>query len=159
MRNAHDLANRHPLAAAQALFERFARHELHDHVRQLAVGRAFDLMHRHDVFMRDRRGRAGLAAKPLPSDFVFGQFRVEHFDCDVALQLRVERFQHHAHAAAADDPHDVKVRQPAEIRAVHRGARKLNDTSRRRPTSGVSPLFGVAAPTGVTTSSDFSAGQ
>ncbi len=104
--------------AFQALFERFAGHELHDDVRQAVVARLFHLMHRHDVLVRYRRRRAGFAAEPLPGDLVVGQIRVEHLERHVALQPRIERFEHQAHAAAAQDSHHVEMRQPPEIGAV-----------------------------------------
>ena len=60
----------------------------------------------------------GLAAESLPRRFVVRQFGIEHLERHIALQARIERFEHNAHAAAANHSHHVEMRQAAEISRV-----------------------------------------
>ncbi len=116
--DAHDLAQGQLFLSRQPLLERFAGDELHDQVGQGLIARLLDLMHRDHIFVRDRRGRPGLAAEALPGDRVAGQLGIENLERHVALQPRVEGFEHQAHAAAAQDAHHVEMGQPPEIGRV-----------------------------------------
>ena len=68
----------------------------------LAVGLAA-VDDRDDVRMRELRDGARLAPEPLDVLGVIAVMRVEDFQCDVALEQRVDRAVDRGHAAGADD--------------------------------------------------------
>ncbi len=123
--DADDFAHAELFVARQPLFQALAGDQLHDEIGQPGVPRFFDLVDRHDVFVGNRGRGAGLAAKPLPGDFVAGQFRIEHLDGHVALQPRVEGFEHEPHPAAAQHAHHVEVSHPPQVGRIGRGLEEI----------------------------------
>jgi len=68
-----------------------------------------DRVHHHDVGMRQRRHRLGLAPEALQSAGVIGQLRRQYLDRDVAIQARVARPIDLSHAAGAEQLLDLVV--------------------------------------------------
>jgi hypothetical protein len=67
-----------------------------------------------DVLVADGGGGAGLAQKTLAGGGDRRQLRGHHFDRDHALQPLVERLQHDAEPAPAEDRLDLVMSQAAE---------------------------------------------
>ena len=96
-------------------------------VELLLKGQAVDVLHDEerdrlfldgvnadDVLVANAGGRACLAQKALASRRGGGQLRSHHLDRDHALQPLIERLEHDAAAAAADDLLNLVMTQPAE---------------------------------------------
>lgn len=122
---------------AEPLIQRDAVDELHgdEHARQavafdqITLERT-DVVHRHDVRMRQPSHRLGLAQEPSATGRGVGRSaRVQHLHGDAAVELRVVRREHDPHRAGAEAlEHDVATergapRQPAlaEDRPRHEG--------------------------------------
>ena len=88
------------LFAQRPAFEVFRRDE--DLIADL-----FEREHRGDRRMRQRRGGARFLAQPRPHPIVAKQVRRQRLQRDRAMQPRVVREIHHAHAAAADNALDA----------------------------------------------------
>ena len=81
--------------------ERLARHELHHRVGH-AVGRGAEVGDVDDVGVADARRRLGLLDEPADRRGVAHRLALEDLDRERALDHRVARGEHHAHAALAD---------------------------------------------------------
>src|SRR5512144_1949322 len=87
-------------ARPESLAERLTLDVAH-HEEDEAVGLA-DAMDRHDVRMRESRGRARLAEEPLARLRAAREVRRQHLDGDVAVELHVAREVDDSHPAAAE---------------------------------------------------------
>jgi hypothetical protein len=58
------------------------------------------------VLVADARGVASFEQHPLCNPIFRRQVRANHFDRDASFELEVDRGQHHAHAAFAQDALD-----------------------------------------------------
>ena len=108
-------------------------------------------MDRQHIRMHDRRGRLGLAGEPLFRQRALGQMRRQHFDRHAAFQLAIERLEHDAHAAAADDFQHIVAAQSAEHVRFVGGLQMLDREIDLRPIlvrrhGGIEFIFGRAAP-------------
>src|SRR5262245_991888 len=99
--NANNLASRPLLLFLQPLLQSISLDELHHEIWKAIDARLFHLVNCNDIFVRDRGGSSGFAAKSLTSRGVICQFGIEHLDSHMPLQARVECFQHDSHSAAA----------------------------------------------------------
>ena len=84
---------------ADALLEGLALQQLHGN-EEAAVGLA-DLIDSADIGMVQRRGGPGLTLKALQRERVFFQLSGQELQGDVAAEVDVLSFVHHAHATAA----------------------------------------------------------
>ena len=98
----------------QPLGEGRAIDQLHRDV--IAVARGPDLVHDHDILVGEPRHRAGLAQEPL-ARIATNLGRPQDLQCDVALEIRIERGMHHTHAALAEHALEpVATQGRAELR-------------------------------------------
>ena len=103
------LLRRQPVREDQS-GKRLAAHELHgDEVDAVDL---FDRIDRDDVRVRDGRQRQGLALEAPQTLDVFGHFRRQDLEGDVAPQSRVSGEVNLPHAARADQGSDLIWSQP-----------------------------------------------
>ncbi len=110
--DAQDLLDLQRAALVETLLERDAGNVFHHQVGPLA--RPLDGVNVNDMFIAHGRGRLRLADEALAGRAAGGQRGSQHLDCHHALKCLIERLEHHAHAAAADDFEDLVMPQPAE---------------------------------------------
>ena len=111
--DAQDVGQLERALLVDAFLQRLAGDVLHHQVRQ-AVGLVHG-MDGDDVIVRDGGGGLGLAQEAFAGDAAGGQLRGQHLDGHDAMQRRIERFEHHAHAAAADLLQHFVAFQPAKL--------------------------------------------
>ena len=97
----------------ELVLQRDAVDELHHEVRRLRV--LLDGVDGDDVLIVDGGGGPGLADEALAGRAVGGVGRRQHLDGDDAVQLLVERLEHDAEAALADDLEHLVMAEPAEV--------------------------------------------
>ncbi len=113
--------------AVQPLLQGDAGHVFHDQVGN-AVG-LVNAVDGDDVLVADGGGGASLARKPPSRRDAMSHVRRQHLDRHVAMQRRVERLEHHAHAAPANDPLYFVRAEPSLI-GRFRGRRRRRPASR-----------------------------
>ena len=118
--------------ALDALVERLADEQLHDHVRPPVVGHAVveDL---DGVLALDGRGGAGLGDEARARLLALGVLRVDELDGDARAEARVPPLPDRAHAAAADEAQDLVLAgdQAADGRegVAHKGGPRLSGSA------------------------------
>jgi hypothetical protein len=101
----------------RAAFQRLALDQLHDDRSEIAG--VFDAVHRGNVGMIQRRQQFRLALKAGDAIGIAAHRLGQDFDRDVALQLRIARAIHLAHAAGADRVEDLERAKPRARREAH----------------------------------------
>jgi len=96
--------------AGYALVEVRAFQQLHGNEDQTVLGANF--INGADVRVVQRRQSAGLPLESRHQVSVAGHLRAQYLDGDVAVQIRVRRPVHLAHAAGAEQFHDGKAAKP-----------------------------------------------
>ena len=95
------LAPRKRAAPVHILPQRDALHQLHDYVfHSVAVA---DIVHRHDIRMRQHRDSVRFGAEAAPELLVRQHILAHDLHRDVAVEPMVERLIYDGHAALADD--------------------------------------------------------
>jgi hypothetical protein len=95
-----------------ALVQGYAGDKLHD---QESVRAGFvHIVNRHHRRVADGRGSPGLADEALAGGVGAGQSGRQQFDGNLAMELVIEAFKNHAHAAAAQQLQHVVMPKPAE---------------------------------------------
>ena len=87
-------------AAGEPRLERAAGHVLHH--QEVGARLRVEVEDGGDAGMREPRQHVGLAAEALARRAVVERARGEHLDRDLAIEVRVVRLPHLAHAAAPD---------------------------------------------------------
>ena len=113
----------HRPVAIDPLLQRLTGDERHDQVGQ-AVPR-IHRVDRHDVIVHDRGGGARLAGKPAPSRGARGKLGSKHLDRHGPAQCGIERLEHHAESAAAQQFRDFIRPQPAQRPRIVRAGEKV----------------------------------
>ena len=98
------LRQRERLPPLDQLAERRPVHVLHRDERLMVV--VADLVDGHEVFVSQVRGGARFPQEPL-QQLLVGHRLPEHFDGDVAIEIRIAAQIHRAHAAVPETAHDV----------------------------------------------------
>jgi hypothetical protein len=126
------------MRAVDALVERFAGEQLHDHVRP-AVVRQTVVEDLDRVLAVERRRGAGLGHEARLGFLAVGVLRVDELDGDPGAEARVTPLPHGSHAAPTDEAQDLVLAgdEPADgrrLRLVHRPhvISTLDETSGRR---------------------------
>ena len=101
MRNLDRLTNRRLEPPMQHAIERFALEPFHRDVGQRAD--FADVKNSHDVFMIQRRHRAGFAQKPSSRGIAAGQFRSHELDGHGTVEMPIGRRDDNPHAAASEN--------------------------------------------------------
>ena len=132
----HSLAGRQLAVAFQPGAERLAVQQLHGQVRRAAV--LAHLVDRDDMVVLDRRRRPSLAQEPCPRRLAGRLRRLHHLQRHAPLELRVDGLQHHAHAAAAENPPDAIGPDPPQLVRLLRRIHELGQlrAQRRSPLAG-----------------------
>jgi hypothetical protein len=118
--DAHDVDHFQRPGPVQPGLQGLAGDVLHHQVRQPV--HLADAVNGDDMVVADRGGGLRLAGEAPPGRGAAGQDRRHDLDGDRPVQRRLERLQHDAHAALADDPlHLVLAQQAQEARPVGRG--------------------------------------
>src|SRR6185436_14682966 len=89
-----------------------------------------DVMHRHDVRVRERRGRARLAQESLAQPGVAGKLRLQHLERDKPVETQVRSEVDRAHAATTEFALDaVPLLEALRERERHWATPKLRRTA------------------------------
>ena len=116
-------------AGREAIGQRGAADELHD--ERHSGARIFHAVDRRDVRMVQRREQLRFAMKARQALRVAGDFRQQHFDRDVAVELRVARAVHLAHAACPEQRLNLIPAEPrsnAQRHGIVEGPAPSSDT-------------------------------
>jgi hypothetical protein len=122
------------LTAIEQLPQRFALEQF-DHHERVAILHA-DVEHFHDVRVIERGGDAGLAEEPLRREPIRRADGQHHLQRDLAIETRVGRAIHDAHATARDQAVDavrsdeVPGGRPASSTAMRAAVRTKAGVSR-----------------------------
>ena len=106
-------------AGLEALAERAAAHQLHDH--EHAAGVLADVVDRHDVRVRrEPRGGAGFALEALAGALVLGEVRGKHLDRDGAAEQLVMGLPDGRHPAVGEMADDAVALGQGDSGRAHR---------------------------------------
>ena len=128
--DAQHLGNWQPSFSFQALLQGFPLEKLHGHEQHSAV--FIHPVNGNQVIVLDRRGRPGLAEKALASGSASRQRGTQRFDGDQAVQLRVFRLKHDAHAAHTQHLQDPEWTESADLVRLLRGCEEVISLRRRQ---------------------------
>ena len=110
----HGVAHRQRLLLVQRVGQRRAFDQLHRHVRPVLD--LADVVHDHDIGVRQAAGGARLAQEAHAAVVVLAQRRVQEFDGHVAADRGVVRAVHGGHAAAAQARLDAVAADLSHVR-------------------------------------------